>query len=337
MTQTTADRRVTAADIAREVGVSRATVGFVLNSTPGQTISEMTKSKVIAAAQRLGYRPHLAAKALASGRSKIVLLVLPDWPMEYSMSRHIDQASTALDEAGYSLVTMTPHVGGRARPLWETLQPDVVLGMVPFTREQADMIRAAGVTAVIPGPDQPLSDEGFSWGDGPRLQVNHLAEHGRRRLAFAAPTDVRLSEISTGRHRIATAACDALGMDRLDSVRIDAETARDVVSAWRANGVDGVVAYNDEIAAIVVGAALRLGISVPEQLSVVGHDNAPLARLFVPSLSSVFIDDEGLGRHVAQLALSAALGEAPPTGHVPRAQLIPRESTATRTILDSNS
>lgn len=327
MTRTTADRRVTAADIAREVGVSRATVGFVLNSTPGQTISEVTKSKVIAAAQRLGYRPHLAAKALASGRSKIVLLVLPDWPMEYSMSRHIDQASAALDEAGYSLVTMTPHIGGRARPLWETLQPDVVLGMVPFTREQADAIRAAGVTAVIPGPEEAPSEESSSWGEGPRLQVNHLAERGRRRLAFAAPTDARLSDISMARYRIASAACDALEMDALECVSIDAETAADAVTAWRARGIDGIVAYNDEIAAIVVGAALRLGLSVPNELAVVGHDDAPLARLFVPSLSSVFIDDEGLGRHVARLALSAAAGEPAPTGHAPRARLVLREST----------
>ncbi|HWU48134.1 MAG TPA: LacI family DNA-binding transcriptional regulator, partial [Humibacter sp.] len=93
MTNTASERRVTAADIAREVGVSRATVGFVLNSTPGQTISEATRDKVIDAAQRLGYRPHLAAKALASGRSRIILLVLPDWPMEYSMRRVVEEAS----------------------------------------------------------------------------------------------------------------------------------------------------------------------------------------------------------------------------------------------------
>ena len=66
MSERTVARRVTAADIARSVGVSRATVGFVLNDTPGQTISEPTRRKVLAAAERLGYRPHSAARALAS-------------------------------------------------------------------------------------------------------------------------------------------------------------------------------------------------------------------------------------------------------------------------------
>ena len=92
MTGITTDRRITAADIAREVGVSRTTVGFVLNATPGQTISPATTRKVLDAAERLGYRPHLAAQALARGRTNIVLLVLPDWPVDYSMRRHLDEA-----------------------------------------------------------------------------------------------------------------------------------------------------------------------------------------------------------------------------------------------------
>lgn len=327
MNGTTAERRVTAADIAREVGVSRATVGFVLNSTPGQTISSATQKKVLAAASRLGYRPHLAAQALASGRTRIILLVLPDWPMEYSMSRHIDLASTTLDDAGYSLVTMTLHEGGKARPLWETLQPDVVLGMVPFTRDQAEAIRASGVPAVIPGPDHAVSDRDFSWGDGPRLQVEHLVAAGRRRLVFAAPTDPRLVQIAGARFAMASAAARELGLGTLERVDVEATTAQEAVARCQAAGIDGVVAYNDEVAAMVVGAAVRLGISVPGRLAVVGHDDAPLARLFVPSLSTIHVDDEGLGRYVAQLALSAAHGEPEPPAHVSRSRLVARESS----------
>src|SRR5690606_26491156 len=78
-------KRVTAADVARSLGLSRATVGFVFNDTPGQSISDATKQRVFAEAQRLGYRPHTAARALASGRSRLVLLVLPDWPLDHAM------------------------------------------------------------------------------------------------------------------------------------------------------------------------------------------------------------------------------------------------------------
>ena len=143
-------KRVTAADVARSLGISRATVGFVLNDTPGQTISEATRARVLDEAKRLGYRANTAARALASGRSRIILLVLPDWPLDYAMRTHLDEASLALDEAGYALVTMTPHPGGQAQPLWETLRPDVVMGMTPFTVEQLESIRASGDRARHP-------------------------------------------------------------------------------------------------------------------------------------------------------------------------------------------
>src|SRR6187399_2916197 len=69
MTDPKLKKRVTAADIARSLGISRATVGFVLNETPGQTISAATRDRVLAEAKRLGYRPNNAARA---GRSRLL-------------------------------------------------------------------------------------------------------------------------------------------------------------------------------------------------------------------------------------------------------------------------
>src|SRR5690606_20782706 len=144
-------KRVTAADVARSLGLSRATVGFVLNDTPGQTISEATRERVLAEAARLGYRPHSAARALASGRSHIVLLLLPDWPMDHAMRAHLDEASLVLDQAGYSLVTTTPHPGGQAVPLWESLDPDVVVSLAPVPDAQFAGIAATRARTIIPG------------------------------------------------------------------------------------------------------------------------------------------------------------------------------------------
>jgi DNA-binding LacI/PurR family transcriptional regulator len=328
MTSTAPGRRVTAADIAREVGVSRATVGFVLNSTPGQTISEATRSKVFEAARRLGYRPHLAAKALATGRSRIVLLVLPDWPMEYSMQRHVEEASNVLDNAGYSLVTTTPHPGGLARPLWETLQPDVVMGLLPFSPDRYAEIREAGIAAIVPPPEDPgpVGEQGYD--EGPRLQVEHLVDRGHRRLVFASPADPRVADLVSSRHAVATLAAGAHGVAPLENKYVDLDNAPDVVSGWMQRGVDGVVAYNDDIAATVVGAAVRLGFAVPEDIAVVGHDDSPVAKMFVPSLTTVHVDDEGLGRYLAQQALNAAVGAPAPRWEAsPQVSLIQREST----------
>ena len=301
-----ADRRTTAADVARSLGLSRATVGFVLNDTPGQTISPSTRKRVQAEAQRLGYRPHSAAKALASGRSHLILLVLPDWPIDFNLRRNIEEASLALDEAGYSLITYTPHPTGQARPLWETLQPDVVMSMTQFSREQVASIRAAGISRIIPDPD--IADAEYSEA-GPALQIKHLFNLGHRRVAFAGSRDPRVADLVALRRSQANAAAEVLGLSPLVTADVDYLSAdlHDLIREWVASGVTAVAAYNDDVAAAVVGTALRLGIRVPDGLSVVGHDDAPVSQMFEPQLSTVRVDIVGLGRYFAALAVRVGM------------------------------
>lgn len=322
-------KRVTAADVAKSLGLSRATVGFVLNDTRGQTISEGTRKRVLAEAKRLGYRPHTAARALASGKSHIVLIVLPDWPVDYSLRAHLDEASLVLDRAGYSLVTMTPHPGGQAVPLWESLNPDVVMSLAPISDSHHEAILATGAKAMVPGrDDQGLGSE-LRFEDGPRLQVTHLIETGRRRLAFAGTADARLADLSSRRHDLADETCLSLTGDQIESsAAVDESNASAILADWLAAGVQGIVAYNDDVAAILLGAAVRGGRSVPADIAIVGHDDSPLARLTVPSLSSVRVDAAGLGRFLANLALSEATGSArPDVGPEATAELIRRESS----------
>lgn len=325
MSSPPSERRVTAADIARSLGISRATVGFVLNDTPGQTISSATRERVLAEASRLGYRPHQAARALASGQSRIVLLILPDWPLEYSLSSHLEEASLALDEAGYSLVTWTHHPGGKARPLWETLQPDVVMSLTPLDPETAAAIRRGGAVLVAPGePGAPTEPLGY--GMGPALQIQHLAERGHRRILYAESADPRIADLVAERAQIAARAAADLEvvLERRDVPALDPAALLE----WRAGGVTAIAAYNDDVAARVLNAALHAGLGVPGDLAVVGHDDAPISRLVLPSLSTVRVDNAGLGRFFAGIALSAATGTSVPTaGPETRASLIARAST----------
>jgi DNA-binding LacI/PurR family transcriptional regulator len=320
-------KRVTAADVAQSLGLSRATVGFVLNDTPGQTIPEATRARVLEEARRLGYRPHTAARALASGRSHIVLALLPDWPLDYSMRAHLDEASLVLDRAGYSFVTMTPHPGGQAVPLWESLAPDVVLSLAPISDADYAAIRKAGAPSIIPGRDDVELGGELGFEEGPRLQVEHLVATGRRRIAFAGSADPRLADLTAGRRAGTVAALASAGLDLAADETVEAATVQDAVARWIATGVDGVVAYNDDIAALVLGAALRSGVAVPEQLAIIGHDDSPLAQLLVPALSSVRIDAAGLGRFFAELALAAVgSGPMPTAGPAAVAQLVVRET-----------
>lgn len=324
-------RRVTAADVARSLELSRATVGFVLNGTPGTRISEATRDRVLAEAARLGYRPHTAAQALRRGSSKLVLLVIPDWPMEFSVGKCVEEASLALDEAGYSLITQTRHPEGSARPLWELLDPEVVVGFTPFTTDELASMRACGITNIIPDPErEPPLPGTLGLHDGPRLQVEHLHSRGHRRLGFGAPADPKLFDLAESRLRTAQETAESLELPPLVVHSIDdaPESASPAVDEWLQAEVTAVVAFNDDSAARVTRAAVRAGHDVPADLAVIGHDDSPYTALFLPSISSIRLDYAGIGRHMAALALHDATGQSlPADGFDVAATVIAREST----------
>ncbi len=316
-------RRVTAADIAREAGVSRATVGFVLNRTPGQTISAETQRRVHDAATALGYQPHPGARALARGKTMIVLYVLPDWPLDYSMRAHLEAASAALDAAGYTLVTWTAHSSGRTRPLWETLSPDVVIATSPFAPADIASMRRAGVSHIVPSPGSTApAPESTSFGQGPSLQVRYLASLGHRRLGYAVTADPRLRSLLEERIELAQRTAHELELPPL--VIPGAEEDFDV---WRVSGVTAIAAYNDQVAAGVVRTARMRGMLVPEQLSIVGHDDDPFAALTLPSLSTVRVDNARVGEYLASVALAALRADELSPLREPTAMVVPREST----------
>jgi DNA-binding LacI/PurR family transcriptional regulator len=322
--------RVTAADVAREAGVSRATVGFVMNKPAGISISAATAEKVLAAADRLGYRPHIAAQALARGRSNIVLLVLPDWPMEHTLTRHLEEAERVLSDAGYSMVTYTRRAGGRARPLWQVMDVDVVVGFTSFPVEELKSIRAAGVARVVPEGSFDL--EHNPWVSiGAQRQVQHLVERGHHALAFAGPDEPRLEQLAQLRQRAAVTEAQLSGVRLMPEQRPLAgrspEAAEAAVRLWVEAGITGVVAFNDEVAAAVVNGARRAGIAVPRRLAVIGHDDTPLARLFSQAISSVRVGTADLGGYLAAMALAALDGREAPALPVPEAEVVVRATT----------
>ena len=100
--------KVTSADVARASGVSRTTVSYVLNSTPGASVSDSTRRRVLDAAAQLGYAPSAAARTLRRGRSDLVLCVLPDWPVgpavEAWIAPDVDGAEPSVRATGLFIV-----------------------------------------------------------------------------------------------------------------------------------------------------------------------------------------------------------------------------------------
>src|SRR5512138_1166806 len=143
-------RRATLKDVAAASGVSRATVSFVLNRTPNQTISPATRDRVLRTARDLGYVPHGIAKALREGASRIVVLHIESGlGGNYSRSyiRGLDEELAAHDHL--LLVRHGPPTGSSAKQVLDAIRPRAVLTF-------GEMYRT--------GPE--LDDAGGGWPDG---------------------------------------------------------------------------------------------------------------------------------------------------------------------------
>jgi DNA-binding LacI/PurR family transcriptional regulator len=317
-------RRATSADVAREAGLSRATVSYVLNDTPHQKIPAETRQRVLDAAARLGYAPSAAARALRSGRSEVVLCLLPDWPMGREVGTILEQLSRSLAGRGLTFVAH-PRAGG-TRPIadiWKALTPAAVLAFEDFSPADAAAMRAAGVEQVVvllgraqPGrrelevPQQRIG----------RSQAEHLVAAGHHRLGYAYPDDDRVRAFAEPRLDGVRTACADLDLDSplVRTVSLDAGSAAAAIAAWRAGDppVTGVCAYNDEVALAVLAGARRLGIAVPAELAVVGVDDIPAARLSEPALTTVAVDLAAEANRLADSVVEALTGipGTPPPG-----------------------
>ncbi len=316
MTGVSEVRRVTSADVAREAGVSRATVSYVLNDAPHQKIPEATRQRVWEAAGRLGYAPSAAARALRMGRSDIVLGLLPDWPIEHVLGQLIQRLTNSFAEHGLTFVV---HSSARpARPLrelWKSISPAAVLALQDFPEPEARAMRAAGIEVVmamhgtVPGekPAPLVSEQPIG-----AVQARHLAA-AHRRLGYAYPDLPGLDVLAQPRLDGVRKVCAELGLPEPDvrTVPLEARGAAEAVKAWRAEepAVTGVCAFNDDIALAVLAGLGHLGLRAPQDLAVIGVDDIPNASLAQPPLTTVFRDTNTIARNMARRVVDTLDGK----------------------------
>ncbi|MQA33816.1 LacI family DNA-binding transcriptional regulator, partial [Modestobacter roseus] len=268
--------RVTSADVARESGVSRTTVSYVLNDTAGVTISADTRQRVRDAADRLGYSPSAAARALRSGRSDLVLCVLPNWPVGPVLDTVLDELTRELAERQLSVLV---HHGRGARPLaelWRAVTPRAVVGFTEFGAQDADAMRRAGIPVLSTSlDDDPRAVFAVPQTRVGQLQAEHLADAGHVRLGWAGPAEPRLADFAERRLAGVRAECAWRGMAPpvVQEVDLDVRSATDAVRTWHTAGVTAVAAYNDEVALAVLAGARARGLAVPDDLAVIGVDD----------------------------------------------------------------
>lgn len=309
-------RRPTSADVARESGVSRATVSYVLNGAPNQMIPEKTRQRVIEAAERLGYAPYAPARALRSGRSDVVLFLIPEWPIGTAIASLIEHLSGRLAEAGLTLVVHAhPRAARPVSELWKAIAPAALINHQALSPAEEAAADRAGMLVVTPvfRPRGGRTFRSFQRRIG-ELQVHHLGQLGHSRLGFALPDDDRLRAFTAPRLEGVTRVCAELGLSApiVLTVPLDAALAERAVARWIAAEppVTGICGYNDEVAMAVLAGMRKLGLTAPGDLAVIGVDDIPAARLSAPPLTTVATGMAVFGEHLADL-VSASLNGKP--------------------------
>lgn len=278
--------RITSTDVARAAGVSQSAVSRVF--TPGASVSPKTARKVRDAADRLGYRPNVLARSLITGRSKIIGLVVAYLDNQFYPDA-LERLSTALQDKGYHiLIFMASGTGAQVDQVIGELLDYQVDGIITASVGMSDEItarcEAAGIPVVLFNrgqDDARLSSVTSDNFNGAREVARFLVAGGHERIAHITGW----TGSSTGRDREAgfragLAECGRSPCAVLDGHYRRAEAAEAAQRMFaEAEPPDAIFVGNDHMAFSVLDA-LRgpLGLRVPEDVSVVGYDDVPLAE-----------------------------------------------------------
>ncbi|MCI3929520.1 LacI family DNA-binding transcriptional regulator [Streptomyces sp. AN091965] len=335
--------RPTSRDVARAAGVSQATVSLVLGEKWQGRVAERTAERVRTAARELGYRPNLAARNLRLGRTRTALLVVPALTNEFFARLHTGAARVATRH-GFSVVLYpSPDSVG---PSGSTTQAPRVSDPFGSARAALDGVLASSMAsdalATLRGDALPLvmldSDPAHSLGaatvnldiaDGTRQVTEHLLALGHRDLLHLT-ADIDSWTFDVRRHTLAATLHGTGAHHRTIKAAITIDEARTATeAALTAPGPrpTAIICDDDVLAAGACKAARRLGLHVPDDLSVTGFDDLTLATAVEPELTTVRLPAEDFGEQAMATLLAVLDGHTPEPAPLP-VQLVVRGSTA---------
>ncbi|MYX31715.1 substrate-binding domain-containing protein [Streptomyces sp. SID8381] len=327
--------RPTSRDVAQAAGVSQAAVSLVLGDKWRGRVSEATAERVRRAADDLGYRPNLAARNLRLGHTRTVLLVVPALTTEFFAGVYTGAARVAAEHGFGVVLYPSPEGVGPARNPFASAQ--AALDGVIASSMAADALTA------IRGDRLPLvmldSDPEGSLGaatvnldipDAVRQVAAHLLGLGHRRflhLAADVPSwtfEVRARELAA---RLGAVPGTSLRTARAAIAVEDAQAATEAALDAPGPRPTAVVCDDDKLAVGAYKALRRLGLRVPDDISVTGVDDLGLATAVDPELTTVRLDAELFGERGMRALLAVLEGRTPDAGDIP-VELVVRGSTA---------
>jgi DNA-binding LacI/PurR family transcriptional regulator len=337
-----ARRRATISQVAELAGVSKATVSKAFNNRGG--VSGETRDRVLKVAESLGWRPSARAVALTSGGAGAVGFVLNRPPDLLSSDPYFGELISGIErtlaEHGFWLLLQIAEHADAAEErhayadLAQTQRVDgVFLAESRIIDQRFDIVTELGLPAVI--VSRPWGRTGIPWegaadpGGGVAGAVAHLAALGHRRLAYVAgPPDRSHVQYRTAAFLAAVAAHgqSVLGIARTDFSAESGYRATDELLGQRERPT-AILYDSDPMAIAGFRAARARGLRVPEDVSVIGHDDIHLSRWTTPALTTIQQDVQGLGERCALRLLDQLGVTTAPHGPLPDPRLVVREST----------
>jgi LacI family transcriptional regulator len=301
-------------DIAHDLGVSVVTVSKVLRNHTD--IGAATRERVLKRVRELGYRPDLTARALVTGRTGLLGMVVPDLVHPF-FAQVAEALARTLRPAGYSLVIASSgedpelereeiaHLTARRVDaiLVASARPDATVFKQLDSQKTRFILldrRFDGFTAHFVGIDNERAGG---------IATDHLVAQGCRRIAHIpgpplSPAAGRLSGYRKALARHGLAAPRGLVTERTGDVDGDAGgyvmTRRLLALKPRP---DGIFCYNDPIAAGAIRAIFEAGLRIPQDVAVIGCGDVRYAEMLRVPLSSINQDSTGTGEQAAKLAL----------------------------------
>jgi DNA-binding LacI/PurR family transcriptional regulator len=328
---TTRDDAVTSIrEVARRANVSPATVSRAF-SEPG-LVRQETLQRVLAVAEELRYRPSRAARSLTTGKTGNIGVVVPDLGNPF-FPAILKGVQARAREADLSVFLADSEENPRLEIELVRAMARQVDGVVicssRLTETQLQQLLRDTTLVLLNRRVRGASAVQLDSAGGMRQALEHLAALGHRRIAFAGGP----AESWSNRERRRGLRAFARGRD-LEIVEIGPfaprfEAGEQAADLTVAAGVTAVIAYNDLIALGIVSRLVDRGIGVPEEISVVGFDDIPMAGMATPRLTTVALPKEQSGRVAIELLLEqlAHPGSGTHDQGLP-AQLIVRASTA---------
>jgi LacI family transcriptional regulator, repressor for deo operon, udp, cdd, tsx, nupC, and nupG len=339
--------RPTIADVARRVGVSRAAVSFAVNGRAG--VGEETRTRILRAAEELGWRPNGPARALSQARAGAVGLVLARQADHLEVDdffvRFLAGVERTLAAHDYALVlqVVAPEARGSLDAYRRLITSGRVDGMVltdtVLDDPRIELLVQSGLPAVIAGrpwASCPFPVVETQHARGMASLVEHLVAAGHRSVAFIGG-DPAYEHVAARRWEWMNTMRQAGLEPGLSASVVPEDTAARAATArmLQAPRRPTAIVYTSDLLALAgLSVARELRLAVPGDVSIAGFDDSPPAWLSSPPLTTVRVDNPGFGEAAAAVLLAEIDGTPPPRFEPAPPELIVRGSTgpAPRTI-----